>query len=516
MAEKHTEYLLELQHITKRFVGVTALKDVCISLKRDEVLAVCGENGAGKSTLMKILSGSDSCGNYEGRILIEGEEARFHSTKDAEHAGIEMIYQEISLHLDLSVGENLFLGHLPVTRLHTVDWKEISRQAEEYLKTVGLKVDPTQKVKTLSTSQQQLLAIARAIARKPKVLVLDEPTSALTQTEADNLLGLIRKLKEKHVSCLYISHKLDEVFEIADRISVLRDGEYISTYKSGETDSQHLIEDMVGRKIEVLYPKQAVEIGEEILRVEELCVPHPYMRGRNIVDHVSFRLRKGEILGIAGLVGAGRSEMLNALFGVDSTGVSGKVWLDGERIDRKSIREIKKAGIGYVTEDRKKNGFIANATIRENTVVASLDQIVRKGFINHRKEKENARKYFDELSIKAPDIETRMFQLSGGNQQKVVLAKWMMTDMKVVFFDEPTRGIDVGAKAEIYRLIGEMAKSGLGVVMVSSEMPELIAMCDLFLVLSGGKFRAEYSKAEVSQEKIMRAATFTERVGESL
>ena len=507
MKDKNSACLLELQNITRRFSAVTALKDVCIDLREDEVHAICGENGAGKSTLMKILSGSDAYGNYEGKIFLNGEEQKFYTTRDAEKGGIEMIYQEISLHLELSVAENMFLGNLPVTRLHTVDWKKLNEQTKAYLDIVGLKLDPRQKVKTLSTSQQQLLAIARAIARHPKVLVLDEPTSALTQAEADNLLNLIRKLRSEHVSCLYISHKMDEIFNISALVSVLRDGEYISTYNTAETNSDKIIEDMVGRKIDVLYPKQQAEIGEEILRVEDLCVPHPYMKDRNIVDHVSFTLRKGEILGIAGLVGAGRSEMMNALFRAETDGVSGKVWLDGERIDNKKIKDIKKAGIGYVTEDRKRNGFIANATIRENTVLASLDRIVRNGLIRHQSEKVHARKHFDELAIKAPDIETRLFQLSGGNQQKVVLAKWMMTDLKVMFFDEPTRGIDVGAKAEIYRLMSDMAKRGLGIIMISSEMPELIAMCDRFLVLSNGKFRAELSKEEVTQEKIMRAAT---------
>lgn len=504
------EYLLELDHITRRFLSVTALKDVCLKLKRDEVLAICGENGAGKSTLMKILSGSDSFGNYEGTIRINSQPMRFRSTKDAENAGIEMIYQEISLHLDLTVAENLFMGALPATKWKTVDWRRMIKDAYEYLQNVGLHVDPRQKVKTLSTSQQQLLSIARAIAKKPKILVLDEPTSALTQTEAENLLRVIKDLKARHVSCLYISHKMDEIFQIADRVTVLRDGEHIADYAACDVTPEKLVEDMVGRKIEVLYPKQQAHIGEEILRVEDFCVPHPYMKDRNIVDGVSFGLRRGEILGIAGLVGAGRSELLNAIFKAQEDGVSGKVWLEGKRIDGLSLRGIKESGIGYLTEDRKRNGFIAGAAIRENIVLASLSKIVRGGLIDHKAEKQYATEYFRKLSVKAPDIETPMFHLSGGNQQKVVLAKWMMTDLKVMFFDEPTRGIDVGAKTEIYRLISDMANQGIGIILVSSEMPELISMCDRFLVLSHGKFRAEFTKDNVSQEKIMKAATLVE------
>ena len=504
--EKKSEYLLELNGITRCFFAVQALKGVDINLKHDEVLAICGENGAGKSTLMKILSGSDPHGNYEGTIKINGEEKIFRSTRDAENAGIEMIYQEISLHLDLSVAENLFLGALPETKMKTINWRKMYEMAKAPLKEVGLEVDPRQKVKTLSTSQQQMLSIARAIVKKPKILVLDEPTSALTQAETDNLMDVIRRLKKNHVSCLYISHKLQEVFQIADRITVLRDGCHIATYNTEDVTSQQLIEDMVGRKVEVLYPKAEVEIGPEIFRVEDLKVPHPFMKGKNIVDGVSFSLHKGEILGIAGLVGAGRSEMLDALFRAETDGVSGKVWLDGQRIDKSSVSKIKEAGIGYLTEDRKRNGFMAGASIRENTVLASLKKVSKRGIMQKRKEKEYSKKYFDELEIKAPDIETKLIHLSGGNQQKVVLAKWMMTDLKVMFFDEPTRGIDVGAKAEIYRLISDMAKQGIGIILVSSEMPELIAMCDRFLVLNGGKFRAELSREEVTQEKIMAAA----------
>ena len=501
-------FVLEMDSITKKFLAVTALDNVSLNLKPGEIHAICGENGAGKSTLMKILSGSYPYSEFEGIIKIDGHQVCFHSTKDAEKKGIEMIYQEISLHLDLSVAENIFLGNLPQDRLKMVDWKKTNEMARSALAIVGLEVEPTRKVRSLSTSQQQLLAIARSISRNPKVLVLDEPTSALTQAETDNLMNILRKLKIQGVSCLYISHKLKEVFEIADRITVIRDGQYISTYEAGATTYEKLIEDMVGRKIENLYPKVPSAKDEVLLEIKNIYVPHPYMKDKNIVDGVSFQLHKGEVLALAGLVGAGRTELLDAIFRVGTTGVCGEILLEGKPIKGKTPKDMKDAGIGYVTENRKTSGFVANMSLMKNITLASLGKISGRLFLSKSLEKENAQKYSNKLQIKAPDIFTQVLNLSGGNQQKVVLAKWMMTNMKVLLLDEPTRGIDVGAKAEIYKLINELSAQGIGIIMVSSEMPELIAMCDRFLVLSGGKIRAEFTKEEVSQEKIMRAATF--------
>lgn len=501
-------YILELENITKQFVGVRALDKVNLALNKGEILAVCGENGAGKSTLMKIISGSDPFGGYEGKIFMNGEEKMFHSTKDAEKNGIEMIYQEISMHLDLSVAENLFIGKLPKDRFGLIDWKLMKKEAAQALGMVGLtNISPTQKVKTLSTSQQQLVSIARAIMKKPKILVLDEPTSALTEKEADNLLEILKNLRNQGVSCLYISHKLKEIFRIADRITILRDGKSISTYDVKDATNEKLIEDMVGRKIDVMYPKTCCATTEELLRVEDLCVPHPYMKDKNIVDHVSFTLHKGEVLGLAGLVGAGRSELMDALFKVESKGVTGRVYLNGELIDVKSPKEMKNAGFGYITEDRKKNGLIENATIMMNSTLASIRAITSNKILNARKERTIAEKYVKRLAVKAPNLETFAVNLSGGNQQKVILAKWMMTNLKVLLLDEPTRGIDVGAKTEIYKLINEMAEQGIGILMASSDMPELIAMCDRFIVLSEGKLRGEYMKDEVTQEKILASAT---------
>lgn len=497
--------LLQMSNISKCFGAVKALDNVSITLNRGEIHALCGENGAGKSTLMKILSGSFPCTSYSGEIYLNGKEAKFHNTKDAENAGIEMIYQEISLHLDLSVAENLLLGHMPGTFF--VSWQKVYENARQALKLVELKVDPHERVRNLSTSQQQLLAIARALIRRPHILVLDEPTSALTEKEADHLFSILHGLKKTGLSCLYISHKLEEVFQIANRISIIRDGRFISCYGKEQACIDRVIEDMVGRKLENLYPKVNAEIGDEILSVKDLFVPHPYTVGKDIVDGVSFSLRRGEILGIAGLVGSGRSELLDAIFRARKKNVRGEIFLEGKKVAAKTPLDSKKLGMGYLTEDRKRNGFIWTMDIKHNLTLASFDQVFGKWFIRRKHEERLAREYFRKLSIKAPDIRTMVVNLSGGNQQKVVLAKWMMTDIKVLLLDEPTRGIDVGAKAEIYKLISTMAQQGMAIIMVSSEMPELLALCDRFLVLSNGKIRGEFLKSEVTQEKIMKAAT---------
>lgn len=499
--------VLEMKNITKKFVGVTALSDVSLTLDKGEIHAICGENGAGKSTLMKILSGSYPHGSFEGEIYIEDKRMKFHQTRDAEKQGVEMIYQEISLNLDLTVAENIFLGRLPKAKSGLVSWKTMRDQAAQALKLVNLDIDPGELVRSLSTSQQQLLTISKALMREPKILVLDEPTSALTEKETANLLDILKDLKRKDVSCLYISHKLEEVFEIADHITVIRDGCYISTCSSSNACTEKVIEDMVGRKVEKLYPKDCVECGLEVLRIENMVVPHPYSRNKNIIDGVSFSLKKGEVLALAGLVGSGRSELLNAIFRAYEDGIGGKVYINGEEVSGKNPRAMKEAGIGYVTEDRKKSGFVGTMDIRHNSTLASLKKISNGMLLSRRIENAEAKIFFDKLNVKAPDVSTNVLKLSGGNQQKVVLAKWLMTNLKVLLLDEPTRGIDVGAKAEIYKLMNELTAQGIGIIMVSSEMPELLAMSDRFLVLSDGKIRAEFSKDEVSQEKIMKAAT---------
>ena len=500
------DLILNMKNITKRFYSVTALAKVNINLYPGEILALVGENGAGKSTLMKILSGSYPTSSCEGEIEVNGEKAVFTTTRDAERVGIEMIYQEISSNPELTVAENIFLGQLPRKKIHSfIDWKktmELSREALEY---VGLEVDPGELVRTLSTSQQQLIAIAKALYRRPKILVLDEPTSALTETEAERLFVIIKGLRERGISCIYISHKLDEVFNIADRITVMRDGSAVATYLKNEIVPEKVIEDMVGRKIETMYPKVTVPLGEEILRIENFTVPSR-VPTKNIVENISFGVRAGEILGLGGLVGSGRSELVNAIFGATKK-QSGTIYIHGGAVTIAGPKDAIRYKMGLLTEDRRASGFVGTMSIRENISLASFQKIFGKLFIKKPAEKEFAATYARKLKIKAPGIETNILNLSGGNQQKVVLAKWLMSDVKILFLDEPTRGIDVGAKVEIYNIMTELARNGVAIVMISSELPELLAMCDRFVVLAKGVIRGRFSRDEVTQSMFMKAAT---------
>jgi ABC-type sugar transport system ATPase subunit len=495
-----------MRGITKRFFSVTALEDVSLDLFGGEVHALVGENGAGKSTLMKILSGSYPSSDYAGEIEVGGKAVAFSSTHDAERAGIQMIYQEISLNLDLSVGENLFLGNLPRRRIPVfVNWRKTMQLAVEALARVGLDVKPREIVRRLSTSQQQLLSIAKALYRHPRILVLDEPTSALTETETRTLMAIISKLRSEGISCIYISHKLDEVFSIADRVTVLRDGHVISTTPRAAVLPEKVIEDMVGRKIETMYPKVKLPLGEEVLRVENFVVPSR-IPGKNIVEDLSFSVRAGEILGLGGLVGSGRSELVNAIFGA-SPRTSGKVFIDGKEVALDSPEDAIRHRMGLLTEDRRVSGFVGTMNIRENTTLASFPKIFGRLFIHRTAEKEYATSYFGQLKMRAPGIETSILSLSGGNQQKVVLAKWLMTDVRILFLDEPTRGIDVGAKVEIYSIMTELARSGVAIVMISSELPELLAMCDRFVVLAKGRLSGNFTCEEISDSLFMKAAT---------
>lgn len=500
--------LLEMKHITKRFQGVTALDDVTFNAYEGEILALCGENGAGKSTLMKILSGSYPETSYEGEIYIGGERCHFMEPAQSEKMGIGMIYQEISMHLDMTVAENLFIGRWPM-KGRQVDWNKMNTKAREYLELVGLDIEPDDILRQLGASKQQLVSIARALSKDLKILVLDEPTSPLTQKESKILFQILQTLKERGIACILITHKMDEVFQNADRVTVLRDGKCVASCLLEETDEKRIVADMVGREITNFYPKEKVPIGGPIMEVEDFSVPHPSIPNRRIIDNVSFTLRRGEILGIAGLVGAGRSELVNAIFGKDPK-LSGKVTVDGREVQIKSPADAMRHGIALLTEERKKDGIISGMSIRENITLPLLKTVSGRGILNFKKEKELSGKYFESLNVKAPGIDTLLGQLSGGNQQKVVLGKWIAREPQILILDEPTRGIDVGAKYEIYKIIVDLARQGKAIIMISSELPELLSMADRIMVISDQKIRGTLSAEEATQQRIMELSALSE------
>lgn len=508
MAEK----IMEMRHITKTFPGVKALDDVSIEAYAGEMLALCGENGAGKSTLMKILSGSYPFHSYQGEIFVNGQACSFQNTAQSEKAGIAMIYQEISMHLDETVAENVFLGRWP-RKKGIVDWEAMRRQTREYLEMLHIQIDPMEILRNLNASQQQLVSIARALSKRPKILVLDEPTSSLTTTESERLFKILHHLKAQGIASILISHKLDEVFAHADRITVLRDGKSISTCRKSEADEKTVVADMVGRTITSYYPKEKVPIGRVVLEIKNISVPHPYTKGKNIVEDVSFAVRSGEVLGIAGLVGAGRSELVSAIFGkIPKT--SGQVFLEGREIKVKNPKDAIGHGIALLTEERKTDGLVGVLSIKQNITLASLARFSKRGWMNLKQEERDAQEYMEKISIKAPGLSTLAQQLSGGNQQKVVLSKWLMRNPRVLIMDEPTRGIDVGAKYEIYKIMMQLAKQGIAIIMISSELPELISMSDRLIVLARGKIQGDLSARECSQESVMMLATRTKNKGE--
>lgn len=496
--------ILRITNMTKRFPGVVALDNVNMELAENEILAIVGENGAGKSTLMKILSGNYT--DYVGDIFFGDKKVSFSSTKDSEAAGIAMIYQELNLVLDLTVAENIFLGTQPLKALGLVNWKLMYKEAKAILDKLGLEIDPTISVRELNASMQQLVSIARALVRKPKVLILDEPTAALTEEETNKLMAIVYDLKAEGLSCIYISHKLDEVFNISDRVVAMRDGKTVSVYTKEEIVPAQVIEDMVGRRMDQMYPESDRVMSEEILQVENLQVSHPYATNKNIIEDVSFSVRKGEILGLAGLVGSGRSELLRAIFGALPK-QKGQVFIGGKKVQINSPADGIKSGIGFLTEERKKDGFIGPMNIKENMTLMILKELCRFGVIRKSREKEVAKEYFDYLRVKAPSMDSGIDTLSGGNQQKVILAKSLLADLSILFLDEPTRGIDIGAKAEIYKIMEEIAKEGMAIVMISSELPELLAMCDRFIVIGKGKVVDEFTKKEASEQRIIQSAS---------
>lgn len=498
------EFILEIKGITKKFPGVTALDNVNLTVKPAEVLALCGENGAGKSTLIKILSGVYPHGTFDGEVFFNNAEVKFHGVRDAEEIGITTIYQELELIKELSVAENIFLGKKP-TQNGLIDWSMVQSEARKLLSEVGLEIDPSVKIKNLGTGQQQMVEICKALSKNAKVLILDEPTSSLTDTEVNMLFKIIRKLKAKGISSIYISHRLDEVFEIADRVSVLRDGQFIGTQDILNTTKDKLIYMMVGREMNNLFPKEVFTRTDVGFEVKNFTVYDPFDSQKKVVDNVSFKAYEGEILGIAGLMGAGRTELATGIFGVYPGKTTGDVLIKGNRCKIRNSKDAIKAGLAYLSEDRKAFGAVLGMNIKENISLASLKKI-SKLFINQNMEISEANKYVSELKVKAPSIEVKIGSLSGGNQQKVIIGKWLMASPKVLILDEPTRGIDVAAKYEIYKIMNSLVRKGVIVIMISSDLPEIVGMSDRVIIMKDRKIAGEMTSANINQEDIIRIA----------
>lgn len=501
-----SDILLEMRDITKKFTNVTALHDVNFSVKKGSIHALVGENGAGKSTLMKVLSGIYPYGTYSGDIVYDGSVCKFSNIKNSEALGIVIIHQELALIPYMSIGENMFLGNERGSSWK-INWQETYDEAERHLKTVGLNENPHTLIKDIGVGKQQLVEIAKALSKNAKLLILDEPTSSLNETDSKALLDLLLKLKEDGLTSIIISHKLNEISYVADDITIIRDGETIETLHKGEDDisEDRIIRGMVGREIEDRFPKRHdVEIGDVALEVENWNVYHPQYRERKVVDNVSFNVRKGEVVGISGLMGAGRTELAMSMFGHSyGAGISGKIKINGEYVKLHSPREAIEHGLAYVTEDRKGNGLILGNSIRVNTTLAHLDGVSTNGVIDTDKEYEVADEYRDKLKTKCPGVDELVGNLSGGNMQKVLLAKWMFADPDILILDEPTRGIDVGAKYDIYCIINQLVAEGKSVIMISSELPEVLGMSDRIYVMNEGKFVGEFAASEATQEGIM-------------
>ncbi|MCF8018942.1 MAG: ATP-binding cassette domain-containing protein [Vallitaleaceae bacterium] len=501
-----SEYILEMNNIVKEFPGVKALDGVSLKIKKGEVHALCGENGAGKSTLMKILSGVYSYKTYEGEVLINGKLMSFDNTKQSEEAGVGIIYQELTLIKDLNVAENIFLGKL-VNSKGIVRWDEIYSKARKLVESIGFNVNLSQKIIDIGIGHQQLIEIAKALSSNADILIMDEPTSALTETEVDILMDMIRTLKAKGITCIIITHKLNEVFEIADSVTVIRDGSTIGTDSIKNLTEEKIINLMVGRELTERYPSIEKNIGEIAIEVKNLCKYDKDDDQKLILDNCCFKAHKGEILGISGLMGAGRTELITSIFGFLNGKQTGEIFIDNELVKIRSPKDSIRYSMALLSEDRKRFGLIIEQTIAENMTISSLDQLSSYGIINQDSVIHISNEYARNLAVKAPNVETIVGTLSGGNQQKILLARCLMIKPKILFLDEPTRGIDIGAKYEIYALMNQLAKEGTCIIMVSSEMPEIIGMSDRVLVMCEGRISGEFSKEEVTQEKIMIKAS---------
>jgi D-xylose transport system ATP-binding protein len=504
--------LLELKNITKDFPGVRALDGVSFDLQKGEVHALCGENGAGKSTLIKILCGYYPWGGFGGEILLENRHLHFKSLKDSEDKGIALIAQELALVPEMTVAENLALGRWPL-KGGLIQWAEVRKEAQEALRKVGLDLSIDTPVRALGVGQQQMVEIAKALSKKAEILVLDEPTAALTEGDVQRLFGLLRQLKARGASFIYISHRLEEVEQLADRVTVLRDGKSILTAPMAQLTRDKIISHMVGREVKNLYPRPQAAIGETLLAVKNFSVEDPANPGRYVVKDVSFEVKQGEILGIAGLMGSGRTALLSSLFGAARGKVGGLLEVRGKSRPLFSSPAMAiEAGVALVSEDRKRYGLVLESSVEENLVLASLKRLVKRGFLDHQAIERECSTQVQALRVKTSNLLVWVNKLSGGNQQKVVLGKWLMTRSKVLFLDEPTRGIDVGAKSEIYELMGQLAAQGLGIVLVSSDLPEILGLSHRVLVLNQGHMTAQLEASEATPERVLAAAALKNNV----
>jgi ABC-type sugar transport system ATPase subunit len=497
--------IISVEHVIKRFPGVVALRDVSLAVEACELHAIVGENGAGKSTLMKVLSGVIT--SYEGELLVQGRPVRFRDTREAEEHGISIIHQELNLVEDLSAAANIFLGRERCHFLGFLDDRAMRAAARRLLVDLECTIDPAQPVRSLRVGDQQLVEIAKALSLETEILIMDEPTSALTEAEVARLFRVIERLRSRGVTILYISHKMDEVFRLADRITVLRDGRLVRTLRRQETQPREVTHLMVGREIEAVDLGGGRNAGEIILEVQGLSLPWTgHARGWRLRD-INFYLRKGEILGIAGLMGAGRTELLECLFGSSAEPPVGQIVLDGQEVRFSHPAQARQAGLALITEDRKRLGLIAQMTVSANISLCTLGQAARAGLVNRGRENALAGDMVEQLGIRTPGVNVPITTLSGGNQQKAIIGRWLLTRPKVLLMDDPTRGIDVGAKAELYRLMDRFCRDGLGIIVTSSELPELLTLCDRILVLCEGRLTGEFTRREATEQRIMEAAT---------
>jgi putative multiple sugar transport system ATP-binding protein len=504
-----TDDILRMRAISKTFPGVKALADVNLSVRHGEIHAICGENGAGKSTLMKVLSGVHPHGSYDGEIYFDGELCQFTGIRDSEQRGIVIIHQELALCQQLSIAENIFLGNERATR-GLIDWNRTNHEADELLRRVGLRENPVTPVLDIGVGKQQLVEIAKALSKKVRLLILDEPTAALNDEDSAHLLNLLRGLRDGGITCVIISHKLNEIAAIADSITILRDGRSIETLdmKTDNVTEDRIISGMVGRDLEHRFPPHESHVGDEVLRIEDWTVHSPTQHGRVVVSNANLTLRRGEIVGLAGLMGAGRTELAMSVFGRSyGANISGRVYKDGHEIELRSVLDAIRHGIAYATEDRKRYGLNLIDDIKRNVSAAGLRKLAHRGWVNDNEEYRVADEFRGSMNIKAPNVLSTTGKLSGGNQQKVVLSKWIFTNPDVLILDEPTRGIDVGAKYEIYSIINRLADEGKAILVISSELPELLGLCDRIYALSAGRITGEVLREDATQERLMQYMT---------